>query len=122
MGTTWKEDFRRMLHFALFVAVGLGILALLHALTGCNLTPGSFERGVQDFTGAAQGVAVATGQHWAVPVIGGLGTVATAAYHAVYGVPGVKAIPGTRAHRKRAVRKAQKEASASPIHPPSGSL
>jgi hypothetical protein len=56
---------------------------------------------------------VATGQHWAVPVIGGLGALATTAYHAIWGVPGVKSIPGTRAHRKRAVRKAQREAAAS---------
>jgi len=74
------------------------------ATAACHGFPGTFDQGVQDFTRGAQGVAVATGQPWAVPLIGGAGALATAVYHAVYGVPGVKAIPGTRAHRKRAAR------------------
>ena len=98
------------MHFALWLLLGLGVLVLLQALTGC-LGPGhTFEEQVAALAKGAQGVAVATGQHWAVPVIGGLGAVATAVYHVAVGVPGVKAVPGTRAHRKRAVARIQREA------------
>jgi hypothetical protein len=117
MGTTWKEELRRLAHFCAWVILGLGVLVLLQALTGC-LGPGhTFEEQVAALAKGAQGVAVVAGQHWAVPVIGGLGALATAVYHVAVGVPGVKAVPGTRAHRKRAVKKAQREAAASPTPP-----
>jgi len=81
------------------------------AAVACYGPPGSVERHIHEFTGAAQGVAVATGQAWAAPLIGAAGAGAAAAYHAIWGVPGIKSIPGTRAHRKRAVKRAQREAS-----------
>lgn len=98
---------RKLAHFSSWLAVGF----LLHALVGCGCFKGWTDQGIQDFVGGAQSAAVATGQAWAVPVIGGLGALATAVLHVVKGVPGVPAIPGTRAHRKRAVRRAQREAA-----------
>ena len=46
--STWKEDFRRLCHFALWVAVAIGLLALLHALTGCAAMRGAGEGLKQD--------------------------------------------------------------------------
>jgi len=89
------------------------------AAVACYGPPGSVERHIHEFTGAAQGVAMATGQAWAAPLIGGAGALATAVYHGIWGVPGVPAIPRTRAHRKRAERKAvaARAPSRSPTEP-----
>jgi hypothetical protein len=50
------------------------------------------------------------GAPWAIPIIGAAGTALAGVLHAQVGIPGLKAIPGTRAHRKRAVKQVQRDA------------
>ena len=107
-----KDSLRKLGHFSAWISLGL----LLHSLVACVGRPsgegGDLDQGggiVATVVGAAQAVAVAAGQPWAVPVFGGLG----ALYHAIFGVPGVPAVT-ERVKRKRAVKKAQREAEKAP--------
>jgi hypothetical protein len=114
-----RHELKKFLHLLAWLAAGFLLFLGVAALCGCGLyrfvtgdgSADEAEQSVRHGTVALQGVAALFGAPWAIPIIGAGGAALAGVLHAQVGIPGVKAIPGTRAHRKRAVRAIQKQAA-----------
>jgi hypothetical protein len=111
-----RHELKKWLHLISWLAAGFLLFLGVAALCGCSalsrwVASGQADQDIATGTTIAQGAATVLGMPWAVPLLGAGGAALAGVLHAQVGIPGVKAIPGTRAHRKRAVRAIQREAS-----------
>jgi hypothetical protein len=110
-----RHELKKWAHLAAWLTVGLLAYLGVAALCGCSamarwVGSGQADEDIARGTTIAQGAATLLGAPWAIPIIGAAGTALAGVLHAQVGIPGLKAIPGTRAHRKRAVKQVQRDA------------